>query len=50
MLIEIINQAVDEVEKLCTTTGFDEDFKGESNIIVAPVSEGPTRLLSAKYR
>ena len=46
-LTEIINQALDEVEDLRTAIEFDEEFKGESSIIVEPASAGLTRLLSA---
>jgi len=46
-LTEIINQALDEVEDLRAAIEFDEEFKGESSIIVEPASAGLTRLLSA---
>ena len=46
-LTEIINQALDEVEGLRAAIEYDEEFKGESSIIVEPASAGLTRLLSA---
>ena len=46
-LTEIINRAVDEVEDLRAAIEYDEEFKGESSIIVEPVAAGLTRLLSA---
>ena len=46
-LVEIINQALDEVEDLRAAIEYDEEYKGESSIIVEPVSIGLTRLLSA---
>ena len=46
-LTEIINQALDEVEDLRAAIEYDEEFKGESSIIVEPASAGLTRLLSA---
>jgi hypothetical protein len=46
-LTEIINQALDEVEDLRAAIEYDEEFKGESSIIVEPTSAGLTRLLSA---
>lgn len=46
-LVEIINQALDEVEDLRAAIEFDEEFRGESSIIVEPVSAGLSRLLSA---
>ncbi len=46
-LIEIINQALDEVGDLRAAIEYDEEFKGESSIIVEPVSTGLTRLLAA---
>ena len=46
-LTEIVNQALDEVEDLRAAIEYDEEFKGESSIIVEPASAGLTRLLSA---
>jgi hypothetical protein len=46
-LTEIINQALDEVEDLRAAIEYDEEFKGESSIIVEPAAAGLTRLLSA---
>jgi hypothetical protein len=46
-LTEIVNQALDEVEDLRTAIEYDEEFMGESSIIVEPASAGLTRLLSA---
>jgi len=46
-LTEIVNQALDEVEDLRTAIEYDEEFIGESSIIVEPASTGLTRLLSA---
>ena len=46
-LVEIINQALDEVEDLRAAIEYDEEFKGESSIIIKPVSAGLIRLLSA---
>lgn len=46
-LLEIINQALDEVEDLRAAIEYDEEFKGESSIIVEPVSVGLTELLAA---
>ena len=46
-LAEIINQALDEVEDLRAAIEYDEEFMGESSIIVDPASTGLTRLLSA---
>ena len=46
-LTEIINQALDEVEDLRAAIEYDEEFKGESSIIVDPAAAGLTRLLSA---
>ena len=46
-LTEIINQALDEVEDLRAAIEYDEEFKGESSIIVEPASAGLTRLLAA---
>ncbi len=47
--IEIINQALDEVEDLRAAIEYDEEYMGESSIIVEPVSNGLSRLLSAVY-
>ncbi len=46
-LIEIINQALDEVEDLRAAIEYDEEYRGESSIIVEPTSNGLTRLLTA---
>jgi len=46
-LIEIINQALDEVEDLRTAIEYDEEYRGESSIIVEPTSNGLRRLLTA---
>ena len=46
-LTEIINQALDEVEDLRAAIEYDEEFKGESSIVVEPAAAGLTRLLSA---
>jgi hypothetical protein len=46
-LLEIINQALDEVEDLRAAIEYDEEYKGESSIIIKPVSAGLVRLLSA---
>jgi len=46
-LIEIINQALDEVEDLRAAIEYDEEYRGESSIIVEPTSSGLTRLLTA---
>jgi hypothetical protein len=46
-LTEIVNQALDEVEDLRAAIEYDEEFMGESCIIVEPASAGLTRLLSA---
>lgn len=46
-LVEIINQALDEVEDLRAAIEFDEEYMGESSIIVEPVSIGLTKMLSA---
>jgi hypothetical protein len=46
-LVEIINQALDEVEDLRAAIEYDEEFRGESSIIVEPVSAGLSQLLSA---
>lgn len=46
-LVELINQALDEVEDLRAAIEYDEEFKGESSIIVEPVSAGLSRLLAA---
>ena len=46
-LTEIVNQALDEVEDLRAAIEYDEEFMGESSIIVEPASAGLTRLLSA---
>ena len=46
-LIEIVNQALDEVEDLRAAIEYDEEYKGESSIIVDPVSAGLSTLLSA---
>ena len=46
-LTEIVNQALDEVEDLRAAIEYDEEFMGESSIIVEPASGGLTRLLSA---
>lgn len=44
-LIEIINQALDEVEDLRAAIEYDEEYRGESSIIVEPTAEGLSRLL-----
>ena len=46
-LIEIINQALDEVEDLRTAIEYDEEYRGESSIIVEPTASGLTQLLAA---
>ena len=46
-LTEIINQTLDEVEDLRAAIEYDEEFKGESSIVVEPAAAGLTRLLSA---
>jgi len=46
-LTEFVNQALDEVEDLRTAIEYDEEFMGESSIIVEPASAGLTRLLAA---
>jgi hypothetical protein len=46
-LIEFINQALDEVEDLRAAIEYDEEYRGESSIIVEPTSNGLSRLLSA---
>lgn len=46
-LIEIINQALDEVEDLRTAIEYDEEYRGESSIIVEPTANGLSSLLSA---
>lgn len=46
-LIEIINQALDEVEDLRTAIEYDEEYRGESSIIVEPTSIGLRSLLTA---
>ena len=46
-MTEIINQAPDEVEGLRVAIEYDQEFKGESSIIVEPVAAGLTRLLAA---
>jgi len=46
-LIEIINQALDEVEDLRAAIEFDEEYSGESNIVVEPTAKGLSRLLTA---
>ena len=46
-LVEIINQALDEVEDLRAAIEYDEEYMGESSIIVEPVSIGLTTMLSA---
>ena len=48
-LIEIINQALDEVEDLRAAIEYDEEYLGESSIVVEPVSQGLSRLLSAVH-
>ncbi len=46
-LVDIINQALDEVEDLRAAIEYDEEYRGESSIIVEPVSRGLSRLLLA---
>ncbi|MCP4389148.1 MAG: hypothetical protein GY802_12695 [Gammaproteobacteria bacterium] len=46
-LVEIINQTLDEVEDFRAAIEYDKAFKGESSIIVEPVSAGLTKLLAA---
>ena len=46
-LTEIVNQALDEVEDLRAAIEYDEEFMGESSIIVEPAAAGLTSLLSA---
>ena len=46
-MTEIVNQALGEVEDLRAAIEYDEEFMGESSIIVEPASAGLTRLLSA---
>ncbi|MCP4332032.1 MAG: hypothetical protein GY785_05210 [Gammaproteobacteria bacterium] len=46
-LIEIINQALDEVEDLRAAIEYDEEYPGEASIIVEPTSSGLTLLLNA---
>jgi len=46
-LIEIINQALDEVEDLRAAIEYDEEYRGESSIIVEPTASGLTQLLAA---
>lgn len=46
-LVEIINQALDEVEDLRAAIEYDEAYLGGSSIIVEPVSKGLSQLLAA---
>lgn len=46
-LVEIINQALDEVEDFRAAIEYDEEYPGESSTIVEPVSIGLADLLSA---
>jgi hypothetical protein len=46
-LIEIINQALDEVEDMRAAIEYDEEYRGESSIIVEPTANGLSSLLSA---
>ncbi len=46
-LIEFINQALDEVEDLRAAIEYDEEYRGESSIVVEPTSNGLSRLLTA---
>ena len=46
-LVDIVNQALDEVEDLRAAIEYDEEFTGESSIIVEPVSSGLSALLAA---
>jgi len=52
--IYLINQTLDEVEDLRAAIEFDEEFMGNSEFIVEPVSTGLARLLvaleSGEYR
>jgi hypothetical protein len=46
-LTDLINQALDEVEDLRAAIEYDEEYAGESSIIVEPVSAGLSSLLAA---
>lgn len=46
-LVEIVNQALDAVEDLRAAIEYDEDYTGESSILVEPVSNGLSNLLAA---
>lgn len=46
-LVDIINQALDEVEDLRAAIEYDQEYRGESSLIVEPVSRGLSRLLLA---
>jgi hypothetical protein len=46
-LVEIVNRALDEVEDLRAAIEYDEEYPGESSIIVEPVSSGLADLLTA---
>lgn len=45
--IDLINQALDEVEDLRAAIEYDEEFMGNAAIIVEPMLTGLSRLLSA---
>ncbi len=46
-LIEIINQTLDEVDDLRAAIEYDEEYMGESSIIIAPVATGLSNLRQA---
>ncbi len=46
-LIEIIDQALDEVDDLRAAIEYDEEYMGESSNIIAPVSTGLSNLRRA---
>lgn len=45
--IELINQALDDVEDLRAVIEYDDEFMGNAALIVEPVSVGLNRLLTA---
>lgn len=45
--INLIDQAIDEIEDLRAAIEYDEEFMGEASIVVEPLSNGLTSLLSA---
>jgi len=45
--IDLINQALDEVEDLRAAIEYDEEFMGNAAMIVEPISSGLGKLLAA---